>query len=155
MILLGSKYEDCGNPVFFILMLSMLFLAGCATQSGHILRVDPSNVKAMQYMPDEISDVLEGLGYSWVPLVDPETKRQVKMTSVFAEYRMRYQNPDRSIIIDVHMRTRDNVTGLHLKQTGNTRGGRSSDEQFQRLKRRLQEVFGPENVRESSAILTP
>ena len=155
MLLLGSKYEDCGNPVFFVLMLSMLFLASCATQSGHILRVNPSDVKALQYMPEEISDVLEELGYSWVPLVDPETKRQVKMTSVFKEYRMRYQNPDQSITIDVHIRNRDNVTGLHLKQTGNTRDGRSLNEQFQRLKRHLQEVFGQENVRESSAILTP
>jgi len=155
MPLLGSKYEDSRNPRFFILLLSVLFFAGCAIQSGHILRVDPGSVKAVQYMPDEISDVLEELGYSWVPLVDLETKRQVKITSVFGEYRMRYQNPDQSIIIDVHMRTNDNVTGLHLKQTGNIRDGRSSDGQFQRLKRRLQAVFGQDSVRESSAILTP
>lgn len=155
MPLLGSKYEDYRNPVFFILMLSVLFLAGCATQSGHILKVNPGDVKALQYMPDEISDVLEELGYSWVPLVDRETGRLVKMTSVYEEYRMRYQNPDQSVMIDVHIRNRDNVTGLHLKQTGNTGDGKSLNEQFQRLKRHLQEVFGQENVRESSALLTP
>ena len=155
MPLLGSKYKDCRNPVFFILILSMLFLAGCATQSGHILKVNPGDVKALQYMPDEISDVLEELGYSWVPLVDPETKRQVKMTSVYEEYRMRYQNPDQGIMIDVHIRNRDNVTGLHLKQTGKSGDGRSLNEQFQRLKQHLQAVFGQENVRESSAIMAP
>jgi len=59
------------------------------------------------------------------------------------------------VTIDVRIKVEDNLTGLHLKQTGDIRDGGSLDEQFQRLKQRLQAVFGKHNVRKSGAILTP
>jgi len=66
--------------VLYAVLLAALALIsqGCATSGGETLKIDTRNVVGIQYMPDELTRMLRELGYQWIPIVDPETDREVK-----------------------------------------------------------------------------
>lgn len=95
-------------------VLMSFYVAGCATTAGHSLMIDARQVPAVQYMPGEITAMLEDLGYELIPDPDP-----VKTAERYAEYRMQFKARDAANIrIDVHIKMVNNVTSLHLYQLG-------------------------------------
>jgi len=103
----------CSAPVA-LGVLVCLWLTGCATTGDQSLMIDTRQVPAVQYMPGEITAMLEDLGYELIPDPDP-----VKTAERYAEYRMQFKARDAAgIRIDVHIEMVNNVTGLHLYRVG-------------------------------------
>lgn len=131
--------------------LMCLWLAGCATTDGQSLMIDARQVPAVQYMPGEITAMLEDLGYQLIPDPDP-----LKSAQRYAEYRMRFKARDAaSTRIDVHIKMVNNVTGLHLYQLGENGPMPATTERYRELRSRVELHFGAEKVSDKHPFLTP
>ena len=63
------KHMESVWPLFAVVALSALmslWLPGCATSGGQSLMIDTHQVPAVQYMPGEITAMLEDLGYQFI-----------------------------------------------------------------------------------------
>ena len=119
-----------------------LCAAGCANTSGHRLTIDARKVPAVQYMPGEITAMLEDLGYQLIPDPDP-----VKTAERYAEYRMQFKSRDAADIrIDVHIKMVNRVTSLYLYQLGEKEATEATAERYRQLRKRVEMQFGAENV---------
>lgn len=136
-------------------MALLLLLAGCASTGDTILTVDGRHVKGIQYLPTEISSMLEELGYKWLPITDPSIGK-VKIAEQFGQYRMQFQAVDDARVrIDVNIRKDNNVSGFHFYEIGSKTLSAPSAEYYQKLKERLNLQFGADNVSDRRSILTP
>jgi len=148
------KRIESASPLFAAAALSVLmslWVPGCATSAGQSLMIDSRQVPAVQYMPGEITTMLEDLGYQLVPDPDP-----VKTAERYAEYRMQFRARDAADIrIDVHIKMVNSVTGLHLYQVGEKGSMPAKAERYRELKRRVELQFGAENVSDNHPFLTP
>ena len=115
------------------------------------MMIDARQVPAVQYMPGEITAMLEDLGYELIPDPDP-----LKSAERYAEYRMRFKARDAaSTRIDVHIKMVNSVTGLHLYQVGEKGRMPATAERYRELRRRVEPHFGAENVSDKHPFLTP
>ena len=148
------KHMESVWPLFAVVALSALmslWLPGCATSGGQSLMIDTRQVPAVQYMPGEITAMLEDLGYQLIPDPDP-----VKTVERYAEYRMQFKARDAANIrIDVHIKMASNVTGLHVYQVGEKESTVATTERYRELKKRVELQFGAENVSNKHPFLTP
>jgi len=148
-----KRMESVG-PLFAIVALSALmclWLPGCATTGDQSLMIDTRRVPAVQYMPGEITAMLEDLGYQLIPDPDP-----LKSTERYAEYRMQFKARDAADIrIDVHIKVVNNVTGLHVYQVGEKKSTAATTERYRELRKRVELEFGAENVSDKHPFLTP
>lgn len=136
---------------FLLLGALMVGLAGCATSKGQSLRIDTRQVPAVRYMPDEITSVLEDLGYELIVYPDP-----VKTVQRYDQIRIRFRARDASNTrIDVHIQLTNQVTGLHLYRVDEQGSTAASAERFRELKERVERQFGAENVSEARRFVTP
>jgi hypothetical protein len=140
-----------------LLMLAALLQSGCATVTGgRTLDVDTGNLEGVQNMPQEISRMLEALGYESLPVHDPDIGHPVKIAEQNGQYRMLFQargNP--AIRVEVHIRVAGNRTGLHFYEVGNKSLGESARQHYQQLKQRLVLEFGADNVTDNHPLLAP
>jgi hypothetical protein len=140
----------CSALVALGVLMSLCF-PGCATNAGQSLMIDARQVPAVQYMPGEITAMLEDLGYQLVPDPDP-----VKSAERYAEYRMQFKARDAaSTRIDVHIKMVNNVTGLHLYQVGEKGPMPATAERYRKLRKRVELQFGAENVSDTHPFLGP
>jgi len=140
-----------------LLMLAALLQSGCASVTGgRTVDVDTGNLEGAQNMPQEISRMLESLGYESLPVHDPDIGHPVKIAEQNGQYRMLFQaraNP--AIRVEVHIRVAGNHTGLHFYDTGNKEPGAAALQYYQKLKQRLVFEFGADNVTDKHPLLAP
>ena len=128
-----------------------LGFGGCATTEGQSLRIDARQVPAVQYMPDEITSVLEDLGYQLIPDPYPATTAQ-RHDQIRMQFRARDASGTR---IDVHIQLVSKVTGLNLYRVVEGGSRVAAPERFAELKRQVELRFGAENVTETRTLLLP
>jgi hypothetical protein len=148
------KRMESASPLFAIVALVALmhlWLAGCATTGSQSLMIDTRQLPAAQYMPGEITAMLEDLGYQLIPDPDP-----VKSAERYAQYRMQFKARDaEDIRIDVHIKMVNSVTGLHLHQLGEKGSTAATTARYRELRNRVELQFGAENVSDKHPFLTP
>ncbi len=156
MNLIGIKslWRRCQAVV--LLGALIMCLPGYAASSDKVLKINPGDDAAIQYMPGEITAMLEDLGYEWVPVHDPAVGHGVEVAQQYGQYRMQFRASDGAeITIDVHMRISDNVTGMYFHETGDEGSAVSSQGRYRKLKDRMSLEFGADNVSEGHSFLTP
>ena len=148
-----KRMESVG-PLFAIVALSVLmclWLSGCATTGDQSLMIDTRRVPAVQYMPGEITAMLEDLGYQLIPDPDP-----LKTAERYAEYRMQFKARNAANIrIDVHIKMVNSVTGLQPYRVGEKGVMPATTERYRELRKRVELQFGAENVSDKHPFLTP
>ena len=140
-----------------LLMLAALLQSGCAAVTGgRTLDVDTGHLEGAQYMPQEISRMLEALGYESLPVHDPDIGHPVKIAEQNGQYRMLFQARDYPAIrVEVHIQVVGNHTGLHFDEVGNKSLGEPARQRYQQLKQRLVLEFGADNVTDNHPLLAP
>jgi hypothetical protein len=140
-----------------LLLLPLLLQSACTTVTGgRTLDVDTRDLEGVQYMPQEISRMLEALGYEWLPVHDPDIGHPVKVAEYQGQYRMLFQVRDNTAIrVEVHIRVTGNHTGLHFYEVGNRDLGEPAREHYRKLRQRLVLEFGADNVTEKHPLLAP
>jgi hypothetical protein len=107
-------------------------------------------------MPQEISRMLEALGYRSLTIHDPDIGHPVKIAGQHGQYRMLFEARDNPAIrIEVHIRVSGNHTGLHFYEVGNKSLGESARQRYQQLEQRLVLEFGADNVTDNHPLLAP
>jgi len=148
------KRMESASPLFVVAALSALmylWLPGCTTTGSQGLMIDTRQLPAVQYMPGEITAMLEDLGYQLIPDPDPVTSAER-----YAEYRMQFKaRDDANIRIGVHIKLVSSVTGLHLYQLGEKGSTAATTERYRELRKRVEHQFGAENVSDRHPFLTP
>jgi hypothetical protein len=137
------------SRVGFLLLCgaAALCLAACSSTGGETIKIDARQVQGWRYMPDEISEMLYGLGYDWVPIADPNSRREVKTAEVDGEYRMRFAHvAGGQANIDVRIRRKDGFTRLHFYEPARQTLSASSRQLLQELQERVTLEFGPANI---------
>ena len=140
-----------------LLMLAALFQSGCTTVTGgRTLEVDTGDIEGVQYMPQEISRMLEALGYEWLPVHDPDIGHPVKVAEYQGQYRMLFQARDNTALrVEVHIRVAGNHTGLHFYEVDSKDLGAAARAHYRQLKQRLVLEFGADNVTDNHPLLAP
>jgi hypothetical protein len=140
-----------------LLLLAALFLSGCTTVTGgRTLEVDTGDIESIQYLPQEISRMMESLGYDWLPVHDPDIGHPVKVAVINGQYRMLFQARDNTAIrVETHIRVAGHHTGLHFYEVGNKDPGEPALEHYRKLKQRLVLEFGADNVTDKHPLLAP
>ena len=137
------------NRLFQVFLLAVLGLQlpGCASISGETLKIDAHNVQGIQHVPDELTAMLRDIGYDWIHIEDPHSRRGVKTVQQDGEYRMRFEYLEtRQVRIDVRIRREDGFTWLHVYEPGSHSLSPSSVHLFNALKTRAEQEFGAVNV---------
>ena len=131
-----------------VLFITLILVSGCATaDKDNALRIDPRNVLGMVDMRSEITAMLEDLGYQWQPVLNDSTQQRIKVAEKYGQYRMLFRNINNaSVQVAVHIRQRDNMTGLHFSEIGNDQPSETAMAYYYTLKERVIEEFGAENV---------
>jgi len=138
-------------PLAVLYAVIVLLLSGCAMNGRQSLMIDARKVPAVQYMPQEITSMLDDLGYRVIRDPDP-----AKTVERYAEYRLQFRARDAETVrIDVHIRMLDNVTGVHLYNSTENKPGADTMQRFNELKKRVQLQFGAKNVTDNRPFRTP
>lgn len=138
-----------------IAVIYMLLLAGC-TSPGATLKVKPQHEAGIQYSPQEISRMMDILGYDRLPIRDPDTRQPVAIATVNGQYRMLFQfRENASIRVDAHIVIGHGAIGLHLYQPGSEGLDNAAVQQYDKLKQRLLLQYGAEHVSDSHPAFTP
>lgn len=129
----------------FVLVMLPVFLSGCAAGGSRVLLLDVRDVPAnSQYMPNEITAMMEDLGYQSIADPDP-----VKTAERYGEYRMQYRAlEDSEYRVDVHMKMVDNNSRFYFYQLGREAPDEAGERRYQELRARIEFQFGVANVRE-------
>lgn len=140
------KYMQSLGSVASVVALGILLVGpwctACTTKAGHKLTIDARRVPAVQYMPGEITAMLEDLGYRLIPDPDPVTTAER-----YGEYRMQFRARDATDIkIDVHIRMVNSVTRLYLYRVGGNGSTAATAERYYELRQHVERQFGAENV---------
>jgi hypothetical protein len=131
-----------------VLLVFALLSLGCASGGGERIRIDMRNVAGHGYMPGEVTTMLQALGYDWVPIPDPNSRREVQTVQQNDEYRMQFEYLEtRQVRIDVRIRRKDGLTRLHFHEPGSNTLSASSRALLERLQQRVVQEFGAPNVR--------
>lgn len=130
----------------------LLLVSGCTTKGSRILLLDTRDVPAAgQYMPNEITAMMEDLGYKLIADPDP-----VQTAERYSEYRMQYRAHDADEFrIDVHMKMVGDNTRFYFYQLGREVPDAFGERRYQELRARLEFQFGATNVSEDRSFFTP
>jgi len=138
-----------------LLAICVLLLAGCATP-GATLQVKPRHDAGIQYSPQEITGVMEILGYRQLRVLDPDTRKSVPVATNYGEYRLLFQYKDNtSIRVDVRIVMGNGNIGLHLYQPGRDDLDDAAMVQYERLRQRLNLQYGAAHVSDRHPSLAP
>ena len=138
-----------------LLTVFVLLLAGCASP-GATLQVKPRHDTGIQYSPQEITGIMEILGYEQLRVLDTDTQRSVPVATNDGEYRLLFQYKDNtSIHVDVRIIMGNGNIGLHLYQPGRDNLDEAAIQQYERLRQRLTLQYGAEFVSDRHPALAP
>jgi len=129
----------------------VLLLSACATGGGQSLMVDTHHVPAVGYLPDEITAMLEDLGYALIPESDAERAAQN-----FEEYKLQFKARDEANVrVDVHFRLVDKLTGIHLYNADEKAPSAATTQRYNALKKRVEREFGVDSVSDNHPLRIP
>ena len=121
----------------------LLLVSACATSGGQSLTIDTRHVPAVEYLPDEVTAMLEDLGYTPIPDTSAE-----RLAQSFDIYTMQFRaKDDHDVRIDVHMRLVDKITAIQLYKLNEKKPGIDTLQRYQVLKQRVESEFGVDNVK--------
>ncbi|MDH3970726.1 MAG: hypothetical protein OEU63_01010, partial [Gammaproteobacteria bacterium] len=101
-----------------IMLVCALLLVGCASP-GATLKVRPQKEAGIQYSPQEISRMMDILGYQRLLTRDPDTGKSVAIATGDGEYLMSFQlREDNSIQVAAYIVIGNGAIRLHIFQTG-------------------------------------
>jgi hypothetical protein len=140
-----------------VLLVAAVFNFSCtAITGGRTLEVDTRNIEGAQYQPQEISRMLESLGYQWLPVHAPDIGHPVKVAERNGQYRMLFQaKAVPAIRVEVHIRLNGNTLGLHVYETGNKELSEPATRYYHELRQRLVLEYGMDNVTDKHPLLAP
>jgi hypothetical protein len=132
--------------VGLIMLVCALLLVGCASP-GATLKVRPQKEAGLQYSPQEISRMMDILGYQRLLTLDPDTEKSVAIATADGEYRMSFQfREDTSIQVAAYIVIGNGAIRLHIYQNGSETLDSTATEQYELLKQRLILQYGAEHV---------
>jgi hypothetical protein len=124
-------------------LMVFLLLAGCASSGGQSLTLDTRQVPAVEYLPDEVTAMLEDLGYE----VMPESRAQ-RLAQSFDDYKLQFKARDAdNIRVDVDFRLTDKLTRMHLYNANEKTPSAATLQRYNALKQRVQREFGVDSVK--------
>ncbi len=140
-----------------LLIVAALLQSGCGTiTGGGTLDIDTADIEGTQYMPEEISRMMDSLGYDWLPVHDPNIGHPVKVAEINGQYRTLFQACDNPAIrVEVHIRIAGNHTGLYFYEAGNKNPGEPAQQRYQKHRERLVFEFGADNITDNHPLLAP
>lgn len=144
----ASRGQHRGRVTALLIMAlqvtsALMLLQSCATQKQSEMLIDTRHVAGVDYLPDEMTDILVDLGYRRIPETLPE-----RLAQNFEEYHVQFKARDvPGIRVDVHMRLLDQVTRIHLYNINEKTPGAATLERYETLRRRMESEFGPANVK--------
>lgn len=128
-------------------LIVFLLLSACAGGGGGILKIDAQNVPGMRHMPDELNDMLSGLGYRWIPVTYLNAGRGVKTVKRDGNWIMLFEhNQTRQVRIGARIRIRDGYTRLRFHEVDSQALSAPSKDLLKTLQQRAAQQFGPANV---------
>ena len=140
---------------FRYLLAICVLLAGCASP-GATLQVKPRHDAGIQYSPQEVTGIMDILGYEQLRVLDPDTQRSVAIATKYGEYRLLFQYKDNtSIHVSVRIVMGNGNIGLHLYQPGRDDLDDAAIQQYERLRQRLILQYGAEHVSDRHPLLAP
>ena len=120
-----------------------LLVSGCASSGKQRLVIDTRAVPAVEYLPDEITAMLESLGYVVIPESDA-----AKRARTFADYKMQLKARDaENVRVDVDFKLVDKLTRIHLYNTDEKTPSAATIQRYQALKNRMEWEFGVDSVK--------
>jgi hypothetical protein len=124
-------------------LMVFLLLAGCASSGGQRLTLDTRQVSAVEYLPDEVTAMLEDLGYEVMP--EPKTQR---LAQSFENYKLQFKARDaENIRVDVDFKLNEKLTRMLLYTTNEKTPSAATLQRYQLLKARLQQEFGVDSIK--------
>ncbi|HBE93524.1 MAG TPA: hypothetical protein DDW55_13785 [Gammaproteobacteria bacterium] len=147
--------STCLQQYRYLLTVFVLLLAGCASP-GATLQVKPRHDAGIQYSPQEITGMMEILGYEQLRVLDPDIQRPVLVATNDGEYRLLFQYKDNTgIRVGVRIVMGNGNIGLHLYQPGRDDLDDAAMVQYERLRQRLILQYGAEHVSDRHPALAP
>ena len=138
-----------------VAIVCALLLAAC-TAPGALLKVKPQKDAGIQYSPQEISRMMDIMGYERLLTPDPDTGRSVAIATNDGQYRMRFQfRENTSIQVKVHIVIGNGAIGLHIYQPGSKVLDSAATQQYDNLKQRLILQYGADYVSDSNPVFAP
>ena len=138
-----------------VALILTLVLSACTT-TGAILEVKPQHLEGAQYPPQEITRMLESLGYEPLPVRDPTTGQPVYIAEEYGEYRLLFQSSDdNSVRVNAHIDKGGGNIGMHLYKVDSKELDKSAVQHYRKLKQRLELEYGAANVNSSNPVLSP
>ena len=137
-----------------IAFVFILLLAGC-TSSGATLKVNPQKEAGIQYSPQEISRMMDILGYQRLLTRDPDTGNSVAIATADGEYRMSFQlRENTSIKVAAYIGIGNGAIRLHIYQAGSESLDSMAAQQYEKLRQRLIHQYGVDHVSEGHPAFT-
>lgn len=141
---------------FSLISLVLTLLLSACTTTGAILKVKPQHIEGAQYPPQEITRMLESLGYEQLPVRDPTTGQPVYIAEKYGEYRLLFQSSeDTNVRVNAHINTGGGNIGLHIYRVDSKELDESAIQLYRKLKQRLEFEYGAANVSSSNPVLSP
>jgi hypothetical protein len=144
-------------PVFrssALLAILLVFVSGCSTTGNTVIKVDASDLEGVQSLRQEITRMLDDLGYDWVSVRDPDFAQPVKAARHAGQWRMLFQARDRT---DIRIDARFDIAGykayLDFHVVGVEGLDSSSETYYHKLRERLELNFGPDHVSDKTSFL--
>jgi hypothetical protein len=117
-------------------------LTACAASGGQRLTLDSRHVPAVGYLPDEVTAMLDDLGYEVMPESDAARRAQS-----FDDYKLQFKARDAANVrIDVDFRLTGKLTGMHLYNIDEKTPSAATLQRHNALKTRVQQEFGVDSV---------
>ncbi len=139
------------RAVYFRLITPLAVVAlissGCSTPGSTVLKVDARDAQGVQSLRQEITWMLNDLGYDWVPVRDPETTKLVKAYRHAGQWKMLFQARGRpEIRIDARFEIAVNKATLRFHEVGREGFSAGTEPYYRKLRERLVLEFGPDQV---------
>jgi hypothetical protein len=155
-MLMPATLPDHVQTRFCLIPLILTLVLSACTTTGAILKVRPQHIEGTQYPPQEITRMLESLGYEQLPVRDPTTGQPVYVAEKYGEYRLLFQSSDdNNVRVNAHIGTGGGNIGLHLYVIDSKDLDKSAVQLYRKLKQRLELEYGAENISDSYSALSP
>jgi hypothetical protein len=130
-----------------LLSLALPLLSACSG-SMPIIEIDTRQLVGRQNMLNEVSRMLDDLGYEHILLQSPIRDQQEPVIDMYGEHRMLYRHPEApEIRLDVRIRIADGTTVMRFQEQGRKQLSGVAASLFRQLEHRVDAQFGRDNVR--------
>ena len=120
----------------------VLLLSACAGSGGQSLTLDTSNVPAVQYLPGEVTSLLDDLGYEVLAGTDAE-----RLARSYDDDKMRFMaRDDANIRVEIDFMLNKKLTLIHLYNISEKTPSDTTVQRYNALKLRVQQEFGVDSV---------